>query len=256
METYVIVILCVASFAAGFIDAIVGGGGLIQTPVTMIMLPNMPVSTIIGTLKIPAFSGTFMAARQYLRKVDMNWKLLILMMIVAIPSAFAGSALLTRVSNDFMKPLLLLILSGLVIYTYAKKNFGQHADKSHSASQQILYAILISISIGFYDGFIGPGTGSFLVVAFITLLGFDFLPASANAKMVNLATNAGSIALFLTKGTLLWKIALPMAACNAAGGFVGAKIAINRGNGFIRKIFLLVVIGTLLRFAYDVFMGR
>ena len=253
METYVLVLLCAAAFAAGFIDAIVGGGGLIQTPMGLILLPNLPVSTVIGTLKIPAFSGTSFAVYQYLNKVDMNWKLLCIMMLLALPSAFLGSTLLTYVSNDFMKPLLLVVLSFLVIYTYAKKNFGEHIEKNHPPRTQILNAIGISFIVGLYDGFIGPGTGSFLVVAFIAIMGFDFLHASANAKMVNLATNFGSIFLFILKGKIIWAIALPMAASNALGGWIGAKLAINKGNSFIRIFFLIVVIGTLIRFSYDVF---
>ena len=253
METYIIVLLCLAAFAAGFIDAIVGGGGLIQTPAGLILLPNLPVSTVIGSLKIPAFSGTSFAAYQYMKKVTMNWKLLFIMMALAIPSAFIGSTLLTYMSNDFMKPLLLFILSLLGIYTYAKKNFGQHVAKDISEVRQIENAVMISVVVGFYDGFIGPGTGSFLVVAFIALMGFDFLHASANAKMVNLSTNFGSICLFALKGKIIWAIAIPMAASNACGGWIGAKLAINKGNGFIRIFFLVVVVGTLIRFAYDIF---
>jgi uncharacterized protein len=253
MDTYVLVLLCLAAFAAGFIDAIVGGGGLIQTPMGLILLPNLPVSTVIGTLKIPAFSGTSFAAYQYLKKVNMNWKLLSIMMLLAFPSAFLGSTLLTYVSNDFMKPLLLIVLSFLVVYTYAKKNFGQHIERNISQKTQIINAITISFIVGLYDGFIGPGTGSFLVVAFIALMGFDFLHASANAKMVNLATNFGSICLFFLKGKIIWAVALPMAVSNALGGWIGAKLAINQGNSFIRIFFLVVVIGTLIRFGYDVF---
>lgn len=253
MESYIILLLCLAAFAAGFIDAIVGGGGLIQTPMGLVLLPNLPVSTVIGTLKIPAFSGTSFAAFQYLKKVVIQWKLLLIMMFLAVPSAFLGSTILTYVSNDFMKPLLLVVLSLLAIYTYVRKNFGQQVAKDHSVATQIIYAVVISIIIGFYDGFIGPGTGSFFVVAFIALMGFDFLHASANAKMVNLATNFGSICLFISKGKIIWAIALPMAASNALGGWLGAKLAINKGNSFIRVFFLIVVIGTLLRFAYDVF---
>ncbi len=253
MESYIIILLCIASFFAGFVDAIVGGGGLIQTPVALILLPNLAVSSIIGTLKIPAFSGTAFAANQYLKKVDMNWRLLSIMMILAVPSAFLGSTLLTYMTNDFMKPLLLFFLSLLAIYTYLQKNFGQHVAKNHSSKIQIFYAVIISFIVGFYDGFIGPGTGSFLVLAFITLLGFDFLHASANAKMVNLATNFGSICLFVLKGKIIWAIAIPMAFCNATGGWIGAKLAIKKGNKFIRIFFLVVVIGTLIRFGYDVF---
>lgn len=253
MDVTILLLLCLAAFSAGFIDAIVGGGGLIQTPVGLILLPSLPVATVIGTLKVPAFSGTSFAAFQYLKKVDLNWKLLGIMMLLAFPSAFLGSTLLMYVSNDFMKPLLLVVLSFLVIYTYAKKNFGQQIEKNISSQRQLLNAVAISFVVGLYDGFIGPCTGSFLVVAFIAIMGFDFLHASANAKMVNLATNFGSICLFMLKGKIIWAIALPMAASNALGGWLGAKLAINKGNGFIRIFFLVVVIGTLVRFAYDVF---
>lgn len=253
METYVIVFLCLAAFLAGFVDAIVGGGGLIQTPIAMILLPNLSVANIIGSLKIPAFSGTSFAAYHYLKEVTMNWKLLSIMAVVAFGSAFLGSNLLTLVHNDFMKPLLLMVLVVLAIYTFSKKDFGQQKANQMSEKRQLFPAILLSLVIGFYDGFIGPGTGSFLVFGFVTVLGFDFLHASANAKMVNLATNFGSICLFILKGKIIWAIALPTAVCNALGGWIGAKLAIKKGNGFIRTFFLIVVIGTLLRFGYDVF---
>ena len=254
METYIVVLLCVASFFAGFVDAIVGGGGLIQTPVALILMPGYAVSSIIGSLKIPAFSGTSFAAYQYLKQVQMNWKLLSVMAVVAFGAAFLGSQLLTMVHNDFMKPLLLVVLTLIALYTFGKKNFGQHQVKNISSRRQLVLAVLMSVCLGFYDGFIGPGTGSFLVLGFVSVLGFDFLHASANAKMVNLATNFGSICLFVIKGKMIWAIAIPMALCNAFGGWVGAHLAIKKGNGFIRIFFLIVVIGTLLRFGYDVFI--
>ena len=253
METYILILLCSTAFLAGFVDAIVGGGGLIQTPIALIALPYLPVASIIGSLKIPSFSGTAIAARQYLKKVDVNWNLLLIMAIVAFCSAFIGSNLLTKVSNDFMKPLLLVILSLIAVYTFVNKNFGIHQEKKLSTNKQLFLAVVMSICIGFYDGFIGPGTGSFLVLGFVAILGFDFLHASANAKMVNLATNFGSICLFIIKGKIIWAIAIPMAICNALGGWIGAKLAIKKGNGFIRIFFLLVVIATLIRFGYDVF---
>ena len=138
METYIIVLLCTASFFSGFVDAIVGGGGLIQTPVALILLPNYAVSSIIGSLKIPAFSGTSFAAYQYLKKVQMNWKLLSIMAIIAFCASFLGSSLLIRVSNDFMKPLLLVVLTLIAIYTFSKKNFGQHQVKN-----QYKYSLLL-----------------------------------------------------------------------------------------------------------------
>lgn len=254
MATEIIVLLCVIAFAAGFIDAVVGGGGLIQTPAALVLLPQFPVATVIGSLKIPSFTGTSLAALQYMRKVKMDWMMLSIMTVIAFVAAFFGSKLLSIIDNDFMKPLLLVILVFVAIYTYSKKNFGINTEKEHSKKEKLIYSVLISSTIGFYDGFIGPGAGSFLVLAFITLMGFDFLKASANAKMVNLATNLGSILFFVGSGRVLYTVAIPMAISNAAGGAIGARVAISKGNRFIRIFFLLVVTGTLIRFAYDVFL--
>lgn len=256
MDTTTLILLCIAAFSAGFVDAIVGGGGLIQTPAALILLPHLPVATVIGSIKIPSFSGTFFAARQYLKKVTLNLRLTVIMCFTAFIAAFAGSQLLTIVSNRFMKPIILIVLIVVAIYTFTKKNFGEQVHKKHSAKQLMRLSILISIIIGFYDGFIGPGAGSFLVLAFIAVLGLDFLQASANAKMVNLSTNMGSIVLFLLKGSILWSVAIPMAISNAIGGILGARLAVQKGNRFIRIFFLLVVTATLIRFGYDVFLAN
>jgi uncharacterized membrane protein YfcA len=248
-----IFLLCTAAFAAGFVDAIVGGGGLIQTPAALILLRQYPVVTAIGCTKIPSFSGTLFAALQYLKKVKLNYTLTLVMCVIAFFSSFAGSELLSLVSNEFMKPVLLIILAAVAVYTYTKKDFGQHEAKNHSPKKELRFAIAISLIIGFYDGFIGPGAGSFLILAFISLLGYDFLHASAQAKLVNLSTNLGSIVLFTIKGKIIWIVALPMAACNAVGGILGARMAIMRGNKFIRIFFLVIIVGTLARFAWDVF---
>ncbi|HEX2606271.1 MAG TPA: TSUP family transporter [Flavisolibacter sp.] len=256
VDLYHIVILCLVAFLAGFVDAIVGGGGLIQTPAALVLLPSLPVASVIGSLKIPSFSGTSLATVQYLKKVQINWKLVTVICTIAFFASFAGSQLLTLVSNQFMKPVLLVVLTGVAIYTFTKKNFGQAQEKNHSAKRALWLAVLISLVIGFYDGFIGPGAGSFLILAFVSLLGFDFLHASAHAKLVNLATNLGSITLFLLKGKIIWMLALPMAVSNAAGGAIGANLAIAKGNKFIRLFFGFIVIATLLRFTYDIFVKR
>jgi uncharacterized protein len=253
METYIIIFLCIASFFAGFIDAIAGGGGLIQTPVALILLPNYPIANLTGSLKVPGITGTTIASFQYLKNVSMHWKSLLIMAFFSCISAFLGSFLLTLVSNDFMKPLLLFILIALAIYTFIKKDFGSHQPKSISKNQFLILGCTISSLIGFYDGFIGPGTGSFLIVAFIVILGLDFLHASANAKLINIASNIGSLTLFISKGKILWTMAIPMAVCNGLGGWLGARLAIKKGNQFIRMFFLIVVIGTLVRLSYDIF---
>ncbi len=248
-----LILLCIAAFLAGFVDAISGGGGLIQTPAALILLPQYPVSVAIATIKLPSFSGTAIASIQFARKVKLNGMRLAAMTAISFCAAIAGSKLLTVVSNSFFKPLLLVILTGVAIYTYTNKNFGAHTAKDHTNQQQWVYSIIISLVLGFYDGFIGPGTGSFLILAFITLMGFDFLHASAHSKFVNMASNFGSLLFFMVSGKILYAITLPMAACNALGGFMGARMAILRGNAFIRIVFLTVVILTILRFAWDVF---
>ncbi len=251
--TLEIILLCLAAFLAGFTDAISGGGGLIQTPAALVLLPQYPVVTVIGSLKIPAACGTSIAAIQYARKIKMNLALVTVLFMISFCAAFAGSKLLTMVSNDFIKPFLLVVLIVVAIYTYSNKKFGVHKEKNHSMSQQWSRAIIISLLLGFYDGFIGPGAGSFIMLAFISLLGFDFLTASAHTKMVNLASNFGSLVFFIISGKILYAIALPMAACNALGGLLGARLAILKGNAFIRVFFLVVVIIIILRFAWDVF---
>lgn len=235
------------------VDAIVGGGGLIQLPAALIMLPQYPVAAIVGSLKIPSFCGTSFAAYQYSKKTKLNAKMLWVMMGIAAIASYGGSLLLTLVHNDFMKPILLCVLIGVAVYTYQKKDFGTVKTKWISKQALWIRALFISFVIGTYDGFIGPGAGSFLILAFITFIGVDFLHASANAKWINLATNLGSIILFLWKGLIVWQIAIPMAVSNALGGVIGAKLAIKKGNQFIRIVFLCIVIATLLRFAYDVF---
>lgn len=252
IEVSQIVLLCVFAFVAGFVDAVVGGGGLIQTPAALVLLPAHPVSHVLGSVKIPSFSGTLSAALQYMRKVKLNRRVLVVMCVLAFFASFAGSELLTVVSNRFMKPVLLVVLAGVAVYTFTKKSFGQQKGRGLPPKVQLRRGIFIALIIGFYDGFIGPGTGSFLILAMISLMGFDFLHASAHAKMVNLATNLGSIVLFTLKGSIIWTVTLPMAACNALGGLIGARMAIAKGNRFIGIFFRIVVAGTLLRFLWDV----
>jgi hypothetical protein len=251
--TTTIILLCIIAFFAGLVDSIVGGGGLIQTPAGLILLPDKQVAQVIGSLKIPSFTGTFFAAITFLKRVKIPLIRFLSFSCTAFIASYLGSFCLTKMNNAFMKPVILIVLIVIAIYTFTKKNFGQQT-KNENLTFPLYKGILICICLGFYDGFIGPGAGSLLVIAFITWLGFDFLQANAHAKVVNLATNMGSIVLFAMKGSILWSIAIPMAFCNALGGIIGSRLAIAKGNKFIRKIFLLVIIATLCRLGYDVFL--
>jgi uncharacterized protein len=250
-----LLMLCFFSFLAGFIDAIIGGGGLVQTPATLLILPYYPVPMILGTTKVPSMAGSFMGAYQYSRHVQIIRKVLIPVCVIAFVSSLAGSYTVSVIPNSFMKPLAFFILIGVAIYTYRKKNFGVSEEaKELSFRTQLTYGALMGLLLGFYDGFFGPGTGSFLVLCFITLIGFDFLKASAHAKMVNLATNLASVLYFSFKNLILFKVAIPMAVCNMTGAFFGARLAILKGNKFIRIFFLCVVSAIILRFGYDLFL--
>lgn len=251
MDYHSIYILCGFSFLAGFIDAIIGGGGLIQTPAILFTLPQYPIPTIIGTTKIPSLGGSLMGAFQYSRRVAVVGRFIGPMMAIAFGAAWLGAWTLTRVPNSFMKPLALIILVGVFMYTLTQKRFGQVLELSVTAHQQQVRMWLMGALIGFYDGFFGPGTGSFLVLGFITLVGFDFLKASAHAKLVNAATNLSCTLFFANKGYILYAFAFPMAVANLTGAFLGARLAILKGNHFIRVFFLLVIAATILRFAWD-----
>lgn len=248
-----LVLLCLAAFAAGFIDAIVGGGGLLQTPATLLILPQYPVATLLGTTKIPSIAGTTLAAFKYSKQVKFNFKVLIACASCAFIAAFSGAFLVSRIDNSVIKPIILVVLIFVALYTYFNKQFGIHQEKNHSVKKQVLMSAVFGLVIGFYDGLIGPGTGSFLILIFIAVLGFDFIGASAHAKIVNMATNLAAIIYFSSTGHILFQYAIPMAICNLIGAHFGTKLALLKGNKFVRVFFLIVVFGTILRFAYDVF---
>lgn len=247
-----LILLCLAAFAAGFIDAIVGGGGLLQTPATLLILPHYPVATIFGTVKIPSLAGTSVAAFKYAKQIKLNYKVLIACVIAAFCAALMGAYSVSKLNNELIKPIILVVLILVAVYTYFNKQFGIHQQKEHSATKQVFLAGLFGLIIGFYDGLIGPGTGSFLILVFIAVLGFDFVGASAHAKIVNMATNLAALIYFTSTGHVLFQYAIPMAIFNIIGSFFGARLALLKGNKFVRIFFLIVIFGTILRFAYDV----
>jgi uncharacterized membrane protein YfcA len=247
-----LILLCLAAFAAGFIDAIVGGGGLLQTPATLLILPHYPAATIFGTVKIPSLLGTSVAAYKYARQIKLNYKVLLACVVAAFCASLLGAFSVSKINNAVIKPVILVVLVLVALYTYFNKQFGIQQHKNHSVRKQVLMAALFGLIIGFYDGLIGPGTGSFLILVFVAVLGFDFIGASAHAKIVNIATNLAAIIYFSSTGHVLFQYALPMAVFNVAGSFFGAKLALLKGNKFVRIFFLIVIFGTILRFAYDV----
>jgi uncharacterized membrane protein YfcA len=245
------VVLGVAAFGAGLVDAVVGGGGLIQLPAMFSVFPNMAPATIVGTNKLASICGTGVAAVSYARRVTIAWSVAAPAAIAALVFAFLGAFTLTKVSPDFMRTCLPIVLIAVAIYTFAKKDFGSVHAPLHSGKREQTLALLIGSGIGFYDGFFGPGTGSFLVFLFVRIFGFDFLGASAVAKVVNVACNFSALIWFGYSGHLIWQLGALMAVCQIGGSILGSRLAMKHGSGFVRKLFLIVVSILIVKTTYD-----
>lgn len=245
-----------AAFTAGLVDAVVGGGGLIQLPMLSVAYHDVPPAMLLGTNRTSSIFGTSMAMLRYAREASIPWRTMLPAAVAAAAMSAVGAWTVTHVSNTLFKPLVLVVLITVGIYTFVRKDFGRvHAPKL-SPRRQLAVAIFACAAIGFYDGFLGPGTGSFLIFAFVGLLGFSFLAASASAKVVNVATNFTSLVYFIATGNVMLFIGLAMAACNVAGSLVGTRLALTRGSDFVRRLFLVVVPLVIVRFAYDIWLGR
>ena len=246
-----ITLLLLAAAFAGFVDAVVGGGGLIQIPALFSVLPKELPATLFGTNKLSSVFGTLNAAWRYARRVEMPWRATLPAAFAAFAFSYVGAAAIAWLPKESLRPLILLLLVMAAVYTFVKKDFGQIHRPTHRGSKEIVLAVLLGAVIGFYDGFFGPGTGSFLILLFIRFFGFDFLHASAAAKVVNVATNLAALAYFVPHGYWIPVLGMAMAVCNVAGSWIGTHLALKHGSGFVRRIFLGVVIVLIARFAWD-----
>jgi len=247
--------LIALSFLAGFIDAVVGGGGLISIPTLLINFPQMALPTLFGTNKIAALAGTSISAIEYSKRVKFNYKLLLAVAACAGLASFLGAKTVSTIDVKTLKPLILIILILIAIYTFIKKDLGAVQTKNLSFNKQLLYGSILGTIVGFYDGFFGPGTGSFFVLGFVVILGFEFIEASAYSKVINCMTNIAALVVFIRQGNYILELAILMAVFNITGSFIGTRIALKKGNGFVRTLFLIIVCLMILRYGYDVFMA-
>ncbi len=248
-----LLVIALAAALAGFVDAIVGGGGLVLVPALFAVYPQAVPATLLGTNKGGAVWGTAWAGWQFARRVQLRWASLLPAVAAALAGSFAGAWAVTQVSADGLKRALPFVLVAVLLYTLWRKELGRrHAPRLHGL-REALVASAIGAAIGFYDGFFGPGTGSFFVFLLVRALGYDFLHASASAKLLNTATNAAALALFAWKGHVWWHLALVIAACNVAGSLAGTRLALRHGAGFVRGMFVVVVGALVAKTAYDAF---
>jgi uncharacterized membrane protein YfcA len=245
-------VLC-AAFFAGFVDAIVGGGGLIQVPSLFAAYPVAAPPELLGTNKLGSICGTTGAVMRYMRVVRIPWRILLPAAAAAFVAALAGASLVSAVSPALFRPLVPIMLTMVLVYVLWHKDLGaRHAPVVFSRRQGFLALAAIS-GIGLYDGFFGPGTGSFLMLLFIRLYGFDFLHASAGARTINVATNAGALLLFGIHGEVHWGLGVALGACNATGSVLGAHTALKAGSKFIRAVFIAIVVVLIAKTGADAF---
>jgi hypothetical protein len=246
-----LLVLIAAAFGAGAIDAVVGGGGLVQLPALLSVFPNMAPATLLGTSKLAGFSGTASAAIHYLRVVRLPARLLAVGIVIAFGSALVGAMTVTRLHAMAFRPLVPFLLSAVLVWTIRNKQLGSvHSPRQHKAGGHFMSTLAIA-GIGFYDGFFGPGTGSFLMMLAVRRFGFDFVHAAAAARVINVATNLAALGWFIGAGHILWHTGLAMAAANILGAQVGTRMALQRGARFVRATLIVVVSALVLKTGWD-----
>jgi uncharacterized protein len=250
-ESFILLVFCFI-FLAGLVDAIAGGGGLIAIPVLMIAFPNAVIAHIFGTNRFASFLGTATAAYQYNKNKPADLKLILYAGIPAAIMAGFGVLCSHYISTTYFKPMVIILLLAVIIFSVFRKDFGNDS-KEKKYQYPNLYASLFGGSIGFYNGIFGPGTGTFLLFGLVGLLGYNLLNASSVSKILNVVVDGASLIYFIIIGAVVFKLAIPMAICNIAGGYVGSKIAIKKGNRFIRYVFLAISMVLVVKLAYDYF---
>jgi len=249
------VFLLSAAFFAGFVDSIAGGGGLIQLPALLIGLPKSETVTVLGTNKFAAVFGTTTAAGLYRREIKPEPKVLIAMALPAFIGSAMGASLASRIPTSSMRPLVLILLVVVAIYTWLKPDLGMVERFKHTDMRRIQIGVAAGSIIGFYDGIFGPGTGSFLLLVLVASFGYAFITASAIAKVVNVSTNLGAILIFGIHGAVLWQIGLALGVANVTGAVIGSRLAIRRGSSLVRKVFLIVTVALIIKVAFDTFQS-
>jgi uncharacterized membrane protein YfcA len=239
--------LLAASFFAGFVDSIAGGGGLIQLPALLIGLPKSETAEVLGTNKLSAVFGTTVAAALYRKQIKPDPKILIAMGVPAFLGSAGGAVLASKIPTSSMRPMVLVLLIIVAVYTWFKPDLGKFENLRHLPKRRVQIAAIAGVIIGFYDGIFGPGTGSFLMLILVASLGYAFITASAIAKVVNVATNVGAIMVFGIHGAVIWQIGIILGIANISGAVIGARLAIKGGSTLVRKVFLLVTVALIVK---------
>jgi uncharacterized membrane protein YfcA len=246
-----LVLLALVALAAGWVDAVVGGGGLLQLP-ALLLVPGIQPVQALATNKLASICGTTTSSITYYRRIGPDLRTALPMAGAALVGSFCGAALATALPVAVIKPIIVVALLAVAAFTAARPTLGAETSLRFSGHRHYGSAIALGAGIGAYDGLLGPGTGTFLVLSLVSVLGYSFLEASAKAKIVNAATNLGALLLFVPHGAVQWGLGIILAVANMAGGYLGSRTAIARGSGFVRIAFLVVVTVLVVKLGIDV----
>jgi uncharacterized membrane protein YfcA len=245
-------LLALAGLSAGFVDAVVGGGGLIQLPALVVAFPSALPVHILATNKLAGSCGTTISSVTYYRRVRPDPRTFVPLMVVAFAGSALGALAASRIPKAAFNPVILVALLVVGAYVLLRPDVGDVTDLRLTGHRHTLAAVLAGFVIGFYDGALGPGTGSFFVFTLVGLLGYSFLEASAKARIANWATNIAALLVFAAQGAVMWRVGLVVGACNLVGSYVGARTAVSRGSGFVRVFFVLVVAAFVVKIGWSV----
>jgi uncharacterized protein len=236
-----VALLALAAVAAGFVDAVVGGGGLIQLPALVLGLPSASPVQVLATNKLGSICGTSVSSVTYYRRVRPHAGTFVPLMVFAFLGSFGGALVASQIPKESFQPIVLVVLIGVGGYVLFRPELGAATRLRFSGHRHTAAAMAAGLVVGAYDGALGPGTGSFFVFTLVGLLGYAFLEASAKARMANWATNLAALCVFVPQDAVLWRVGLVMGACNLVGGYLGARTAVSRGARFVRVFFVVVV---------------
>lgn len=249
MSILSIVVVCLAGFLGAMVDAIVGGGGLITTPALLAV--GLPVHLALGTNKFASSMGTFSSTYHYYKSGNIRMNVLKYLLPFSLIGSSIGVLTVLAIDPEFLRVIIIFLVIIIGLYTLFKRDLGLHDTFSGTTKMKIVLAIGVALILGFYDGFFGPGTGSFLIFALISIFGFDFKKASANSKLMNLTSNTTALFLFLYHGQIMFAVAIPMAISMIIGAKVGAELAIKKGATFIKPVFIIVSFSLVIKMTID-----
>jgi len=250
LDLLTLILLILAGFAAGWVDAVVGGGGLIQLP-AMMLVPGITPLQALASNKVASIMGTSVAAATYARRLRPDPRTAVPLAVAALAGAVLGAMLATFIPDDAFTPIILVVLIGVGAFTVLKPKMGVHTVQRWHGARHVVAAMAIGLGVGVYDGALGPGTGSFFVILLVSVLGYAFMPASALGKIANLCTNLGALVFFIPAGHVIWHLGLAVGAANLVGGYLGARTAMSRGSRFVRIVFVVVVGALILKLSWD-----